>query len=322
MGSPTHGSPQPAPASQEEAEPEREAPASVHVREGTLVVEEVDLDASGPRLLGHLDALAAEHEATAIQIPTALARQAPIDTRAWKQQDKALAIEVPTFLQLRRPWLPPRLWPIAPEHREQADCPGGWHPRRPRVPDGRLYRKHLAATGEAFELHRATLEEHGAIFHRWQNAPHVAQAWEEQGTREEHDAYLRERRRDPHIEPLVGTLEGDPFAYVEIYWAREDRIGPHCDPGPYDQGLHLLVGEPAYLGGERTAAWMRALFHFAFLREPRTTRLVGEPDAGNERVIERARQTGWREHGTFTFEHKRALLITLDRDRFFREERP
>ncbi|PSQ93465.1 MAG: N-acetyltransferase [Proteobacteria bacterium SW_6_67_9] len=173
-----------------------------------------------------------------------------------------------------------------------------------------------------FALHRANVADHGDLFHRWQNTPYVAEAWNEAGSREEHDAWLRNRRQDPHIEPLIGTLDGTPFAYLEVYWAREDRIGPYCEPGAFDQGLHLLVGEPTFLGGPLTSAWMRATFHFLFLREPRTRRLVGEPDAGHERVLRRLRETGWRKRKEFDFPHKRAALVTLDRDRFFGGQRP
>lgn len=277
---------------------------------------------TGAAFLWALDTLRHEEPFDRLQITPEIARRAELDTRAWHRVDEILEIALSAFLQLREPWLDARLWNVPPEVRREADCPGGWHPRRPRVPDGCLYRKHLAATGEVFELHRARLDEHGEPFHRWQNTPHVAEAWNEEGTREEHDAYLRERREDPHVEPLVGTLDGTPFAYVEVYWAREDRIGPHCDPGPYDQGLHLLVGEPSFLGGGRTAAWMRATFHFMFLREPRTTRLVGEPDAGNDRVIGRLRETGWSKQGEFEFPHKRAALLTLDRHAFFGRQHP
>lgn len=281
---------------------------------------------NGPELsfeqLHHaLDAIVHEHEVDTLAIPQKRARELPIHRSHWHPTRDHLELSTPGFYQIRQAWLAPQLWPISPQAYVEADCPGGRHPVRPRIRDGKLYRKYLGATGEVFELHRARIDEHLETFHRWQNDPRVAETWNEDGTLDEHEAYLRERRQDPHIEPLIGTLDGEAFAYAEIYWAREDRIGPHCEVTDYDQGLHLLVGEEAYLGGERTAAWMRALFHMAFLREPRTQRLVGEPAADNEAVHERIYETGWTKHGEFDFPHKRASLITLAREDFFRGQR-
>lgn len=293
------------------------------VSDGHLRLRAVDGDRPGPAaVLRRVDALRSRHDVDRVHVAAAVADEIGLDERRWESHDDGLSLPLEAFLQLRRPWLDDRLLAVPPERRVEAEVPGGWHPRRPAVPDGHLFTKHLAATGQTFALHRATLDEHGELFHRWQNTPHVAEAWNEEGTREEHDAYLRERRADLHIEPLVGTVDGTPFAYVEVYWAREDRIGPHCGPGPYDQGLHLLVGEPDHLGGPLTAAWMRATFQFMFLREPRTRRLVGEPEASNDRVLARLRETGWRKRGEFDFPHKRAALVTLDRARFFQGEHP
>lgn len=293
------------------------------LQEARLRLDAVEGSAPGAAtFLRQVDTLRATHDVERIRVPRAIADEVGLDERLWEPTDDGLSLPVGGFLQLRHPWLDGRLLAVPPEQRVEADCPAGWHPRRPAVPDGHLFTKHLAAVDGTFALHRATLDEHGEVFHRWQNAAHVAEAWNEEGTREEHDAYLRERRNDPHVEPLVGTLDGEPFAYLEVYWAREDRIGPHCEPGPYDQGLHLLVGEPDRLGGPLTAAWMRATFQFMFLREPRTRRLVGEPEASNERVLARLRETGWRKRGEFDFPHKRAALVTLDRARFFQGEHP
>lgn len=296
---------------------------SYRVHGSTLVLHAVDgCHACGPAFLHHADALRSKHDVERIRIPRPLAREVDLPTRGWIPADDGLELPISSMLQLREPWLSPKLHTVVPEHRVEDDCPHGWHPRRPRMPDGLVYSKQLASTGELFALQRATVPDHGGFFHRWQNAPHVAAAWNEEGSRQQHDAYLQDRREDPHIEPLIGSLDGAPFAYIEVYWAREDRIGPHCDPGPYDQGLHLLVGEPSYLGGARTAAWMRATFHFMFLREPRTARLVGEPDAGNERVLARLRQTGWRKQREFAFPHKQAALVTMGRRGFFLGELP
>lgn len=50
-------------------------------------------------------------------------------------------------------------------------------------------------------------------------------------------------------------------------------------------GIHMLVGSGAHRGPHRIRAWMPSLVHYCFLADPRTERVVAEPNAKNAKII-------------------------------------
>lgn len=289
----------------------------------TLVLEDLAPDAIDLQGFHQVvDVLWSGLEATRLRVPRPLVDTLPLPWHIWVPDEDGCTISRSAFYQVREGWLAPELWPVMPETPVDDGSPTGPHPRRSRMQPGIiLYTKHLAPTGERFELRRAEVDRDHERFHAWQNDPRVARAWEEDGPPDQTRAYLTERLDDPHCEPLIGTIDGTPFAYIETYWGPEDRLGPHYDPHPYDHGYHLLVGDPRFLGSQRTAAWMKAVSHYLFLLDPRTRRLVAEPHVDNEKVADRAREGGWYEVKTFEFPHKPARLMFCDRQSFFQEQR-
>ncbi|MBM4200438.1 MAG: acetyltransferase, partial [Gammaproteobacteria bacterium] len=145
----------------------------------------------------------------------------------------------------------------------------------------------------------------------------VASFWELAGTREEHRGYLDRALADRHMHPVVGRFDGRPFGYFEIYWAKEDRIAPYYAVDDYDRGIHMLVGEPAFRGPHRVAAWLPSLAHYLFLDDPRTRNVVAEPRSDNAKMIGYLQQAGFYREKEFDFPHKRAAMMILPREVFF-----
>lgn len=273
----------------------------------------------GPTCHHLLDVLLARTGAPEVVLDAGLAAELPLHRHPWHPREGGVGMTRTAFYQLREPWLAPALLQVMPHvwtHTGEVR-----HPLRPAVSDGVLYRRFIPALDRVFELRRATVAADGGRFHRWQNDPRVAEFWEYAWSRERLDAYLEERRADPHCEPLIGSFDGEPFAYVETYWVPEDRLGPYCRHDPFDQGFHFLVGEPEYRGDGRTVHWLNAVFHFLFLLEPRTATVFGEPRADNRAVLKYAELCPWEIRYEFDFPHKRAVLVACDRGRFFTETR-
>ena len=225
-------------------------------------------------------------------------------------------IERSMFWQQAWPWLPggervafPQLL-ILGEH-------GRRHPRRPAKPAGELYRRFGHELGQWFSIRALDIEEDLQRFNRWQNNPRVLQFWQEGGTLEEHRDYLQRLADDPHSQALIGCFNDQPFAYFEVYWAKEDRIAPFYDAGDYDRGMHMLVGEEAHRGAQRVACWLSSLMHYLFLDDPRTQRIVSEPRADNARMIGYMQAARLHCEKEFDFPHKRAALMMISRERFF-----
>lgn len=191
------------------------------------------------------------------------------------------------------------------------------HPRRPPKPVGEVYRRFMPRFKAAFSLRTVDIEGDLATFNRWMNLDSVAEFWNERGDLDHHRAYLHRIEADPHTIAFLGCFDDAPFAYFEMYWAKEDRISPFYDVHDYDRGLHLLVGDPRHQGPGKVEAWFRAMCHYMFLDDPRTQRLVGDPRIDHVRWIEYMQSQGFVRLKQFDLPHKRSELIFMERETFF-----
>jgi hypothetical protein len=116
---------------------------------------------------------------------------------------------------------------------------------------------------------------------------------------------------------VIGEFDGQPFGYFEIYWVAEDRLGPYYDVDAFDRGIHMLVGNPHFLGRQFFSTWAQSLIHYCFLAESRTLNVMGEPNAANWRVVRISRGVGMKKQKEFDFPHKRAALLQCERHDFF-----
>ena len=196
---------------------------------------------------------------------------------------------------------------------------GRRHPVRPPARNGVVYRRFIPWLGCTLSLRAIDVDNDLPTFNRWMNDPAVARFWQEEGDLAKHRAYLETIATDRHVQGLVATFDDEPFGYVEAYWAREDRIAPFCDAADHDRGWHVLVGEPRFRGRQFLAAWMPSVSHYLFLDDCRTQRLVIEPRIDNDRMIRSLARCGYALVKPITFPHKRAMLGTLARERFFDE---
>lgn len=194
------------------------------------------------------------------------------------------------------------------------------HPVRPILTDEEehLYRRQIPSLNEHFMLRVVYMPYHLEKFHEWQNSDRVNAFWGERGDLEHHRSYLQRQLDDPHVIPVIGHFACIPFAYFEIYYAKEDPISkyvPNC--GDYDMGWHALVGEEKYRGPHRVEAWISSITHCLFLLDSRTQRVMLEPRVDNVKFIKYLQTAGYVLEKEFNFPHKRAALMTITREKFF-----
>jgi acetyl CoA:N6-hydroxylysine acetyl transferase len=220
------------------------------------------------------------------------------------------------FLQLPLLWhQDPRPLPHPRLPRRLED--GRVHPERPPLAAGVVYDRFDPQLGMRVSFRRVDVGRDLPLFHAWMNELRVAYFWELAQDEAQLRAYLERLEADPHAWPLIGCFDDDPAGYFEIYWAKEDRLGPYYDAHDYDRGWHGLIGARHHLGLAKTAAWLRGLTHFLFLDDPRTEKVVGEPRVDNAKLLRYADALAYDKVKEFDFPHKRAALMHCWRDPFF-----
>lgn len=95
-------------------------------------------------------------------------------------------------------------------------------------------------------------------------------------------------------------------------------ISGYYEPRPEDQGIHLLIGPPEFLGKGYALPLLRAMTALQF-RHGATQRIVTEPDIRNERVIRVFERCGFEFQRPIDLPEKRAALMFCHRERFERE---
>ncbi|MCM2293117.1 acetyltransferase [Allorhizobium sp. BGMRC 0089] len=191
------------------------------------------------------------------------------------------------------------------------------HPLRPPKPEGRVYARFIPWLGKVLSFHVADVEADLPHFHRWMNDPRVSAIWEDQGDLAYHQNFIESRLADPRTLPLIGAFDGKPFGYFELYWAKEDRIGPYYDADDHDRGWHVAIGEDDVRGKAFVSAWLPSLMHYMFLADARTGRIVGEPIHHHSQQIKNLDRSGFAKIKHIDFPHKKALLVMLLREKFF-----
>lgn len=172
--------------------------------------------------------------------------------------------------------------------------------------------------GKEISFRPVTLQEDLNRIHAWMNEPHVIPFWDMARPLEDIRDYLQKALDDPHQTPYVGNLDGVPMSYWETYWAVEDVISGYYEVRPEDQGIHLLIGPPEFLGRGYALPLLRAMTALQFRHEA-TQRIVTEPDIRNGLVIRVFERCGFEFQRPIDLPEKRAALMFCHRERFERE---
>jgi acetyl CoA:N6-hydroxylysine acetyl transferase len=171
--------------------------------------------------------------------------------------------------------------------------------------------------GGEISFRPATIEEDLERVHAWMNEPHVIPFWQMAWPVEKIERYLRDLLDDPHVTPYIGLLDGEPMSYWEAYRAADDVVAT-CYPAERDdQGVHLLIGPPEFVGKGYALPLLRAMVSFQF-RHDATRRVVAEPDIRNERMIHVFERCAFEFQREIDLPDKRAALMFCHRESFER----
>lgn len=193
------------------------------------------------------------------------------------------------------------------------------HPERPPVvAEQVLYQRTVPHLDVTLRFRVVHPEKDLDIFHEWHNQERVFEFWELNKPKTELQTYLEKALQDPHQFPVIVEIDDVPVGYFEMYWVKEDRLGPYYDSEAFDRGFHFLIGNSDYLGFNNTDAILKAVCHYLFLEEPRTRKIMAEPRSDNKKILRYLETfTAWKKLKEFDFPHKRAALLECRREAFF-----
>lgn len=223
--------------------------------------------------------------------------------------------------------------PSTYKHVSDGTAPAALHPTRPPLlatDAAVVYRRYVPELAQTltFRLARSSSDADVDLLHKWHATDRVNTGWRQNMPREAHKKYLEDQEASSESLALIGEWDGQPFGYMEVYYAKESSLRTYYDAGDYDRGFHALVGEERFRGAHRVRTWMGSLVHMLFLLDPRTMRVVSEPRASNTKMVEyeclcgghveKVRYTHLTNNKKLIdFPHKRAALVFIPRERFF-----
>ncbi|NUP23493.1 MAG: acetyltransferase [Streptomyces sp.] len=152
------------------------------------------------------------------------------------------------------------------------------------------------------------------IIDRWMKDPAVATFWGLGGPENAAEEHLwSQLTGDGRSVPCLGTLEGTPMSYWEIYRADLDPLARHYPARPHDTGVHLLIGAVGDRGRGLGGTLLRAVADLVLDRRPACARVVAEPDIRNTPSVAAFLSAGFRFSAEIELPAKRAALMVRDR---------
>ncbi|WP_318153748.1 GNAT family N-acetyltransferase [Paenibacillus vietnamensis] len=169
--------------------------------------------------------------------------------------------------------------------------------------------------GKTISFRPVTMKDDLLRLHAWHQEPHVVPFWQLNLPLDAYRSHLERFLADTHHTLCMGELDGVPMSYFESYWSESDIIGRYYDVEEGDQGVHLLIGPPEYLGQGYAQPLLMALMRVQFLHEE-TRRIVAEPDIRNAKMRHIFEKCGFRFQREVHLPDKTAALMLCERETF------
>jgi RimJ/RimL family protein N-acetyltransferase len=153
------------------------------------------------------------------------------------------------------------------------------------------------------------------LIHKWMMEEHVHPFWNLNIPFEKFQDHLEKALSDSHQTLYAGYLDGVAMSYWEAYWVKGDVVEETYTPAPFDQGIHLLIGEREYLGKGLSLPLLRAMVSYQF-QEKKTNKVIAEPDIRNDKMIHVFEKCGFKPVKPITLPDKTGLLMFCERSEF------
>ncbi|MFJ8645482.1 GNAT family N-acetyltransferase [Streptomyces sp. NPDC093546] len=151
------------------------------------------------------------------------------------------------------------------------------------------------------------------VVHGWMQSPHIDAFWHQAWPRERWYEEIAGHLAGDAILPVLVDLDGEPFAYIEVYRVVRDRLAGQYAQLPHDLGVHIAIGDAARTGQGLGRRLLRALAEGLLAADPACVRVVAEPDVTNAPSLRAFEAAGFRPCGEVVFPDKTAALLVHPR---------
>ncbi|MED3953734.1 MULTISPECIES: GNAT family N-acetyltransferase [Priestia] len=153
--------------------------------------------------------------------------------------------------------------------------------------------------------------------YKWMHEPHVIPYWNLNISKQAYEQHLKTFLADSHQKLLIGEIDGVPMSYWESYMVEGDIISNYYPYEKGDQGIHLLIGEPDFLGKGYIYPLLLSLLKHKF-EVADTAKVIAEPDRRNEKMIAVFKKCGFQFMKEVSLPDKTGVLLKCEREVFER----
>jgi RimJ/RimL family protein N-acetyltransferase len=163
-----------------------------------------------------------------------------------------------------------------------------------------------------FDLRPAAASD-ASIVAQWMAQPHIKKWWEQDWPVERWAKAIEDQLAGEHSIPCLTSIDGEDFAYLELYRVRLDRLAEYYACHEHDWGVHVAIGDTERVGRGLGRRLLRALADALLRADPLSQRVVAEPDVTNVPSVRAFEAAGFVTQGQLELPEKNALLMVRAR---------
>jgi RimJ/RimL family protein N-acetyltransferase len=182
-----------------------------------------------------------------------------------------------------------------------------------------LFRRNFPETGNELVVKPLHLPRDIHIIHEWVNQPRAKKFWQMEGSVENLYRHYEDFLNAGTGYSLMCFLDNKPVAQIDYYKVAADEVKEHFDYKETDFGIHLLMGNYNQPIAHLTREVMITALAFLFTLD--IDRIIGEPDAQNEKANKLVVDVGFRFIKTIQMSYKTANLYMFYKGDFINKYR-
>ncbi|WP_128755324.1 GNAT family N-acetyltransferase [Aquimarina sediminis] len=175
-----------------------------------------------------------------------------------------------------------------------------------------VFSKTIKSLGD-IQLRFFDLEKDVQTIYDWVTKPYATYWGMQEYTLEEVKIAYQEIVESNHHDAFIGMLDDQPIFLMERYKASKDPISDYYDAKEGDCGMHILVGPAKKKISNFTWYVFSTIIEYLFT-DPRTDRIVVEPDVRNDKIHILNKKAGFKYHKEVDLPHKRAAIAFCEKE--------